>query len=338
MNVYLVTGVLGFAGGHFSQLILNKDFEDIVIGIDKITYVSNLGLLQKYEDIAQLMGAHSRVVFGQYDINDIDHINDCDFLVNFAASTHVDVSISSQAPFINNNVNGVVNLLEKIRQKPKHLRPLFVHISTDEVYGDLMNVKSDGFLPSDKLTPSNPYAASKAMADTYIEAYCKTFGIEYVIIRLTNMYGRNQYPEKLIPKTIQCLKRGKKIPLYGNGTQSRTWLHVEDACKGIYLLLQHIQNGKAEKNKVYHISGSITLSNISVINTIVRNYTGEKLADSECAKQYCITVDNRPSEDRLYFLNDSEFRGITGFTEERQFEEAIEDIVLYEKDNITFRV
>lgn len=341
MNVYVITGVLGFAGGHFAQLVLNKDFTDIVIGIDKVTYVSNLGLLQMYEDIGRIAGVHSRVVFGQYDINDVEHINDCDFFINFAASTHVDVSISSQAPFINNNVNGVVNILEKIRQKPKHLRPLFVQISTDEVYGDLSNetmAKLTGFLPSDKLNPSNPYAASKAMADTYIEAYCKTFGIEYVIIRLTNMYGRNQYPEKLIPKTLQCLTREKKIPLYGNGFQSRTWLHVDDACKGIYLLLQQIQNGKAEKNKIYHISGTTTLANISVINTIVRNYTGENLADSECAKKYCVNVDNRPSEDRLYFLNDSEFRKQTGFTEERQFDEAIEDIVLYEKDNISFRV
>ena len=156
---------------------------------------------------------HENYEFIQKDINDLNHLPSCDILINFAAESHVDNSINDTSPFIKSNVLGVHNLLELVRGKPSYDKPLFIQISTDEVYGDSL----DGFFKeTDRLHPSNPYAASKASAEMMVLSYHRTYGLDYVITRSTNNYGERQYSEKLIPKTIECIVNNKKIPTVGS--------------------------------------------------------------------------------------------------------------------------
>ena len=244
----LVTGGRGFIGSYFVSLALLRGHQ--IFDIDSMTYCSNSVL------------PHDKHVSYQHiknDITNITHLPFCDVLVNFAAETHVDNSITCSESFVKTNILGVHNLLELIRGKV-YERPLFVQISTDEVYGDIVN---GNFVETDTLNPSNPYSATKAAAEHLIISYSRTYGIDYLITRSSNNYGSRQYEEKLIAKALSCLNENRKIPLHGDGSYLRDWLYVNDNASAILAL---IENGI--KNETFNISGGLHLNNNQVIEQV----------------------------------------------------------------------
>jgi dTDP-glucose 4,6-dehydratase len=227
-KIVYVTGCLGFIGVHVTRACLDKGW--YVIGVDKGTYASNFNFLAEFD-------ANPNFKFIRKDINELDRLYDCDYIINTAAETHVDNSIEDSDQFVHSNVNGVHHLLKLIKQKAHYKMPTLLHFSTDEVYGDII----DGFhTESNILKPSNPYSATKAAADMFILGWARTHRVPYVIVRPTNNYGVGQYVEKLIPKSVKYLTVGKKIDLHNNGTPVRTWLHVADTASAIITIIMSI--------------------------------------------------------------------------------------------------
>jgi dTDP-glucose 4,6-dehydratase len=243
-NKILVTGGRGFIGSHFVEKCLANNHE--VIDIDTMTYASSKSLP---------WDSHPNYKLLELDISSIKHIPPCDIVVNFAAESHVDNSIESPKIFFESNIKGVFNLLELIRGKV-YDRPIFFHISTDEVYGD---IRDYWFTENDKLNPGNPYSATKAAAEMLVLAYNKTYNLDYFITRSSNNYGPRQYCEKLIPKIIDNLKHNKKIPLQGDGSYVRDWIYVKDNIDAIYHIMNH-----GEINNIYNVSCNNHLTNIEV--------------------------------------------------------------------------
>ena len=245
---FLVTGGRGFICSHFVEKCLQEGHS--VIDIDSMTYASNEKLPwdnnPNYKHIKE-------------DICDITHIPSVDILVNFAAESHVDNSIIQPDIFIKTNVCGLQNLLNLVRGKTYN-RPLFVHISTDEVYGDIID---GSFNEESKLSPSNPYSASKAAAEMLVISYSRTYGIDYQICRSSNNYGERQYPEKLIPKIIECLNDDKPIPIHGDGSYVRDWTYVKDNIDGVYKVC--LSN---ELNQTWNISSNVCLTNLDIVNKV----------------------------------------------------------------------
>ena len=225
-KVVYVTGCLGFIGYHVTQACLDAGY--YVIGVDKKTYAANTQFLPK-------LSASKQFKFIESDINDLDMLYDCDYIINTAAETHVDNSIVSSDVFLRSNVNGVHHLLNLIKERHRFKMPTLLHFSTDEVYGD---IESGSHVETDLLKPSNPYSATKAAADQLILAWARTFKVPYVIVRPTNNYGIGQYTEKFIPKSIKSLQLGRAIPLHDAGLPSRTWLHVSDTANAVIKIIE----------------------------------------------------------------------------------------------------
>lgn len=285
----VVTGGRGFIGSHFVEKALEEGHR--VVDFDCMSYCSHEEL--PFDGSPNYK--HMKV-----DICDIKHLPSCDVVVNFAAETHVDNSINDTNPFMRSNILGVHNLLEIIRGKPTHERPLFVQISTDEVYGD----RADGsFKESDKLTPSNPYSASKAAAEMLVLSYHRTYGINYLITRSSNNYGPRQYYEKLIPKSIRCLETGKKIPLHGDGSYVRDWIYVKDNADAIYTLVE-----KGVMNDTFNIGAENHMTNLEVVDFLLKSFG--KTRDEV---QF---VPNRWGQDLRYSLDTAKIRNI-GWTPKR---------------------
>jgi dTDP-glucose 4,6-dehydratase len=281
---FLVTGGRGFIGSHFVEQVLSLGHS--VLDIDKMTYASNRQLPWDDDPSYELL---------EKDIKDLVHLPPCDVIVNFAAESHVDNSIVSSRVFVDSNILGVHNLLELLRGKV-YERPIFFHISTDEVYGD---IRERNFSESDPLLPSNPYSASKAAAEMLVLAYGRTYGIEYFISRSSNNYGPRQYEEKLIPKCIQSVKSGKKIPLHGDGSYIRDWLYVEDNVSAIMKIIE-----RGEKNQIYNIASESELSNNDVAKVVVGWLNGGDLSEHV---QY---VENRMGQDVRYAISSEKIRSL----------------------------
>jgi dTDP-glucose 4,6-dehydratase len=247
---FLVTGGRGFIGSHFVETVL--DLGHTVIDIDKMTYAANKQLPWDNNE---------RYTLIQEDIADLKHLPNCDVLVNFAAESHVDNSIRDTEPFIKSNILGVHNLLELVRGKPEYNRPLFFHISTDEVYGDRLE---GSFTEEDKLKPSNPYSASKASAEMLVLSYNRTYGLKYIITRSANNYGPRQYEEKLLPKCISCIKENKMIPIHGDGSYVRDWTYVKDNVDGILKIIQ-----SRVVNEIYNIASENHMRNLEVVDEVL---------------------------------------------------------------------
>ena len=250
---YLVTGGRGFIGSHFVEEALRKGHK--IIDVDKMTYAANKDLPWDGHKDYQLVVK---------DICDLDRIPSCDVIVNFAAESHVDNSIRDTDPFLKSNVTGVHNLLELVRGKPEYDRPLFFHVSTDEVYGDRL---TGSFTEGDRLMPSNPYSATKAAAEMLVLAYGRTYGINYIISRSANNYGPRQYEEKLIPKCIDSILNNRKIPVHGDGSYIRDWTYVKDNISGIFAILD---SGKTDE--IYNIASENHMINMDVVDRVLSWY------------------------------------------------------------------
>ena len=207
-------------------------------------------------------------IFEKEDIKDLNHLYDCDYVINYAAESHVGNSIVNSREFIDSNVMGVKNLLDLIRFKQSNCndKPVLLHISTDEVYGD---IEDGAHIETDLLKPSNPYSAAKAGGDMLIFAWARTYGVKYNILRPTNNYGIGQYPEKLIPLSVKNLMRGKKIRLHNNGTPVRNWLHADDTAAAVMAI---IDSGKT--NEIYNIAGGFEQTNSDTVRKIIKCFYG----------------------------------------------------------------
>ena len=305
MKVVYVTGCLGFIGSEVTRQCLNKGW--YVVGVDKETYAANLQFLPEFQQ-------NPKFKYIKADINDIDYILDCDYIINTAAESHVDNSISGSEVFLKSNINGVHNLLQNLK-KNKFKVPTLLHFSTDEVYGDI----EEGFhYETDMLKPSNPYSATKASADMLINAWARTHDVPWVIVRPTNNYGVGQYVEKLIPKAVKSLTIGRKIPLHENGTPRRTWLHVSDTARAIITIVESGVTGE-----IFNISGNYEESNMTIARKIVELYTGTTNYDD-----YLDLTWSRPGQDVRYAIDDSKLRAL-GWTAQANFDDELAKIVEY---------
>ena len=313
MKIVYVTGCLGFIGSYVTRRCLKNGW--MVYGVDKCTYAANRDLLKEFNQ-------YSNFTFLEKDIKDLDHLYDCDYVINTAAESHVGNSIIQSDSFMSSNITGVKNLLDLIRHKPTNVsdRPVLFHFSTDEVYGDI----EEGFhKETDLLKPSNPYSAAKAAADMLVNAWSRTYGIKYIIIRPTNNYGIGQYPEKLIPLSVKNLNRGKKIRLHNGGTPIRNWLHAYDTASAVMAIID-----SGSTNEIYNVAGGFEQSNIDTVKKVVNTYYGptgnlEEHIDFSFIRQ---------GQDVRYAIDDSKLRAI-GWSPEKVFDEEIGSIVEYYKDN-----
>jgi len=305
MNL-LVTGGLGFIGSNFIRLMLNRHDDCRILNLDAQGFGSNIQNLADYED-------DRRYTFFRGDIADSSLVSSlvekADLVVNFAAETHVDRSISRPDSFLHSNVNGVFCLLEAIRDHNPSVR--YVQISTDEVYGDILRGSST---EDSTLRPSSPYSASKAAGDVFVLAYARTYGLEAMITRCTNNYGPYQFPEKLIPKTIIRAKEGLKIPIYGTGENVRDWIYVTAHCRAVEQVLNAGRRGE-----IYNISAGEERTNLFIAKFIL-----EMLGKSEDQIEF---VEDRPGHDARYSLDSSRIREELGWRPERSFEEGLQTTV-----------
>jgi dTDP-glucose 4,6-dehydratase len=309
-KVLYITGCLGFMGYHVTKACLSKGW--YVRGIDCGTYAANWNLLNDLD-------AHENFVFEKKDINDINMLYDCDYFVNTAAETHVDNSIVSSDVFLKSNVNGIHNVLELIRSKSRHRMPTLLHFSTDEVYGDIVD---GSHIETDLLKPSNPYSATKAAADMLIQAWSRTYGIPYVIVRPTNNYGIGQYTEKFIPHTIKYLSLGKKIPLHDAGTPTRTWLHASDTASAIITIIE-----AGVTNEIFNISGNHEEQNIVIAEKIL-----DLMEFTENHLEHLDLTVKRPGQDVRYSIDSSKLESL-GWKPIANFDSELKTIVDYYRRN-----
>ncbi len=278
---YVVTGGRGFIGSHFVEAVLGRG--DTVVDIDKMTYAASKTLPWDNHPNYQLV---------KKDISKLEHLPPCDILLNFAAESHVDNSIRDTDPFIQSNIMGVHNLLELVRGKQEYDRPLFFHISTDEVYGDRLE---GSFTEEDKLSPSNPYSATKASAEMLVFSYARTYGLNYIISRSANNYGPRQYEEKLIPKCIDSILRNKKIPIHGDGSYIRDWTYVKDNVQGLLAIID-----AGVKNEVFNVAAENHMTNLQVVDEILYWHGKDR--------QSIEFVENRWGQDLRYSISSSKLR------------------------------
>ncbi|MGA8465276.1 MAG: dTDP-glucose 4,6-dehydratase [Trebonia sp.] len=308
----LVTGGAGFIGSHYVRTLLSggyPGYEDAEVTVlDKLTYAGNP---------ANLDPVSGRFAFVHGDIADARLLADVlpghDAVLNFAAETHVDRSIAGAAEFVTANVTGVQVLLDACRDARVGK---VVHVSTDEVYG---SIAAGSWTEDSPLDPNSPYAAAKAGGDLLALAYARTHGLDVSITRCCNNYGPYQYPEKVIPLFATNLIEHKPVPLYGDGGNVRDWIHVDDHCRGIHLVLE-----KGAPGRVYHINGDTELTN--------RELTAAILAACGASWQMVVPVTDRKGHDRRYSLDDSLLRSM-GYAPRIQFPDGLKATVAWYADN-----
>ncbi len=278
----IVTGGLGFIGSYYVKKLLDKGYS--VVNIDKVTYAARRDL--DFEN-------YPNYEFIREDICNLAHLPPgADYLVNFAAESHVDNSITANEVFFESNVKGVYNLLELLRSKDPTDRPVFIQISTDEVYGDIMEGSSK---EEDRLNPSNPYSASKAAAEELIRGWARTYGIKFKICRSSNNYGFGQYPEKLIAKTISLAEKDIKMTVHGDGSYEREWTYVEDNCEAIFMVMEQGVSGG-----IYNISSGEMLANLEIVKKVLK-----AMGKPENFFEF---VGNRIGQDIRYSINSEKIR------------------------------
>jgi dTDP-glucose 4,6-dehydratase len=310
----LVTGGAGFIGSHFARFLARQEssgMESIVI-LDKLTYAG------RKENLTDIL-LKENVEFIQGDICDPriveSAISKVDYVVNFAAESHVDRSIGSAAEFVETNVSGVQVLLDAMKVSEHKIR--FVQVSTDEVYG---SIDTGSWDENCALLPNSPYSASKAGGELLARAYHRTHGLDVVVTRCSNNYGTHHFPEKLIPLFITNLIEGKKVPLYGTGLNVRDWLHVDDHCRGIYAALMNGRSGE-----VYNIGGGRELTNNEITTLIL-----DAMGADESSIEY---VEDRKGHDLRYSVDWTKINRELGYEPQVKFEDGLKETIQWYRDN-----
>lgn len=320
-NNILITGGAGFIGSHFIKYLLEhetNEYHKIVI-LDKLTYAS---------DMKRLANKLNKLIFVEGDICDVTIVSEImdkyliNHIVNFAAESHVDRSILDESSFVQTNVFGVQNLMAVARhywQKKETINTKFIQISTDEVYGSSSEFDQCFFDEDSKLSPNNPYSATKASAELLINAYVKTHKFPAIITRSSNNYGPMQNKEKFIPNIMTAIGEGRSIGIYGDGRNQRTWIHVLDNCRGIFDVLKHGKIGQA-----YNITSNQMLSNKDLALLIIKVY------NSMAKKKYNIKleyVEDRKGHDYAYRVDGSKMKFQLGFSSAIELEEGLRGLV-----------
>ena len=309
MKKIIVTGGLGFIGSNLIELLLKKNFN--VINIDKGTYSSNLYNTKDFKNskkykYVKLDISNKKIlkIFTKYKPSGI---------FNLAAETHVDRSIDNPGNFIQSNIVGVYNLLECFKNFSKKNNSKLIHISTDEVYGDILKGRSDEKYP---YQPSSPYAASKAASDHLVSSYIRTYNLPAMVTNCSNNYGPKQHPEKLIPKLIFNIMNNRPLPIYGKGKNSREWIYVKDHCEA---LLKVFQKGKL--GEFYNIGSNKNLNNLQVTRELIKN--SKKIIT--LGKRVKINfVKDRPGHDIRYALNSNKIKNELNWHPKTKFSKGIE--------------
>ena len=309
----LVTGGLGFIGSNFILKLLNETNEFDIINVDAELYGANQKNLDSIKN-------HKKYEFVKGNITNKrlmeELISKCDAVVNFAAESFVDRSISNADPFLVSNIRGAFTILDIITKQKKRM----IQISTDEVFGSLSIGTAD---EQTKFNPSSPYAATKAAAELLINSFSVTYNPDVVITRCTNNYGPRQFPEKLIPKTIILAKQGKNIPIYGNGKNLRDWIFVEEHCDAVYEILM---NGKS--SQTYNISANNEINNLEIVNKIL-----EIMGKSSDLIEF---VEDRPGHDQRYSLDSSKIKNEFGWSTKINFEEGLRKTIEWYEQNFSY--
>ena len=310
----LVTGAAGFIGSNFVRMIANGELQGIssVIVLDKLTYA---GLRENLDSVGHIYNYS----FVEGDICDSNLVTSLlqavDAIINFAAESHVDRSISGAADFVQTNIVGVQVLLDAIKASGEKIR--FLQVSTDEVYG---SIKSGSWTEEWPLQPNSPYSASKAGGELLARSYNRTHNLDVVITRCSNNYGTHQFPEKLIPLFITNLIEGKKVPVYGTGKNVRDWLHADDHCRGIYAVLM---NGKS--GEVYNIGGGRELTNNEVTSLILK-----AMDKDESSIEY---VEDRKGHDLRYSVDWAKINRELEYEPKIKFEDGLKETIKWYHEN-----
>jgi dTDP-glucose 4,6-dehydratase len=319
MNKIIVTGGLGFIGSNLIELLLKKNY--YVINIDKVTYSSNFYNSKEFNN-------NKKYKFIKCDINS-KKIKDiflkfkpsCVF--NLAAETHVDRSIDSPGDFIQSNILGVYNILESFRSySKKNKLAKLIHISTDEVYGDVLIGRSN---ENYAYKPSSPYAASKASSDHLVYSYVRTYNLPAIITNCSNNYGPKQHPEKLIPKLIYNILNNKPLPIYGNGKNSREWIYVMDHCEALYQVYK-----KGKIGEFYNIGSNKNLNNIQICKALL---TISKNILPDNSKVKIKFVKDRPGHDLRYALNSNKIKKKLKWKPNTNFKNGLQQTLDWYKNN-----
>ena len=323
MKKIIVTGGSGFIGTNLVNLLIKKNY--FVINIDKLTYSSN-----RYKE-KERSKKHYKLI--KSDINNkrnlINVIKKYKPLAifNLAAETHVDRSIDGPKNFIEANILGTFNLLESVRYFKNKFQIKLIHISTDEVYGDIKDSKRSN--ENFKYEPSSPYSASKASADHLVKSYIRTYGINAVISNCCNNYGPYQFPEKLIPKMITNIFSSKELPIYAKGENTREWIHVDDHCEALFRLYL---KGKSGQN--YNVGSGENLKNIDLVNKLIKVCQKMKIKISKKSK--IKFVQDRPGHDFRYALNSKKIFNELNWKPKRKFNDGLRDTVSWYLNNKKF--
>ena len=314
----IVTGGLGFIGSNLIDLLISKKYS--VINLDKVSYSSNFYNLKEHKN-------NTKYKFIKCDLNSKKILNVllkyrpiCIF--NLAAETHVDRSIDGPKNFINSNVLGTFNLLEAFKTFSSKHNSKLVHISTDEVYGDILKGRSD---ENYSYKPSSPYAASKAASDHLVYSYIRTYNIPAVISNCSNNYGPKQHPEKLIPKLIYSIINNKELPIYGKGKNSREWLHVKDHCMALFKVFE-----KGKIGEFYNIGSNKNLNNIQITKALIKIAKNFITIGHNVKIKY---IADRPGHDQRYALNSNKIKKKLKWKPQIKFDNGLKETFLWYLNN-----
>lgn len=329
MKTYLVTGGAGFIGSNFILYMMDKYQDITIINIDDLTYAGNLDNLKKVENKSNYYFVKGNIADKEI-IEKIFKDFEIDYVVNFAAESHVDRSIEDPEIFVKTNVLGTMNLLNISKENwineddSFEKGKKFIHISTDEVYGSL---GADGlFSESTPLDPHSPYSASKASSDLLVKSYFDTYGFPINITRCSNNYGPLQFPEKMIPVIISNCLDFKEVPLYGDGLNIRDWLYVEDHCTAIDLVIH-----KGSLGEVYNIGGNNEKTNIDLVKTVIKLL--QEKVESKIDESLIKYVQDRKGHDRRYAIDASKIKKDLDWEPSTQWEKGIENTVNWYLNN-----
>ena len=314
----VVTGGLGFIGSNLIDLLISKKYS--VINLDKVSYSSNFYNLKEHKN-------NTKYKFIKCDLNSkkisnilLKYKPICIF--NLAAETHVDRSIDGPKNFINSNVLGTFNLLEAFKTFSTKYNSKLIHISTDEVYGDILKGRSD---EKYSYKPSSPYAASKAASDHLVYSYIRTYKIPAVISNCSNNYGPKQHPEKLIPKLIYNIINNKELPIYGKGKNSREWLHVKDHCMALFKVFE-----KGKIGEFYNIGSNKNLNNIQITKALIKIAKNFITIGTKVKIKY---ITDRPGHDQRYALNSNKIKKKLKWKPQIKFDNGLKETFLWYLNN-----